>query len=207
MNNLAVVIVSCDRYSWFRKYWYHYFNLNFGWEYPVYMIVEEKADPIEGVTMIQKPMEAVSKWTKMVREAVAEIPEDNLFIMMDDFLIVKRITDRFADLYDLFKQVDADALRIMAVRGNNCRTRPTDFGLDELLPGSPYLISYSPNFWKKSFLLKCIQEDETPWKSEVDGSGRVRDAYILSTTINGWYQGGLQKGKVMAQAKHLIKGI
>ena len=207
MNSLAVVIVSCDRYSWFRPHWYHYFNKNFGWDYPVYMIAENRAEPMENVTMIQKPMPSVSFWTKMVREAVKEIPEDHLFIMMDDFLILKDIKAELRDLYDTFCQVGADSLRIMPDMNDGCKVRPTDIGVNELLPDSTYLISFSPNIWKKSFLLKCISKDESPWDAEIRGSMRVKGGYILSTCIQDWYIGALRKGVISNRAKQLIEKI
>ena len=209
MNNLAVVIVSCDAYSWFWTYWYYYFAKNFGFDYPVYLLSETRSISLDNVTVINSEIRNVSHWTKRLRESVAQIPYDNLFVMCDDFLIKADITEQFTELYDTFKSVGADSLRIMADRCVGCIMQPTDLAddIEELMEDSPYKISYSPNIWKKSFLLKCIQEDESPWTNEIQGSMRVRRAYLLSIDIPGWYVGAIRRGQLIPEGKQLIEKI
>ena len=207
MNNLAVVIVSCDRNAWLWSAWYHYFAKNFGFKYPVYLLNETQLINFPDVTQILVDIPEINLWTKRLRESVAQIPEDDLFIMMDDFLIKKRIP--FADMYDTFKAVGCDSLRIMPDPDKLCKRVPVDLygAMYELTEDSDYKISYSPNIWKKSFLLRCIQKDESPWVSEVHGSQRVRGAYLLSTTVTDWYIGAVRRGKLIEEGKQLIEKI
>ena len=212
MNNLAIVIVSCDRYSWFRPHWYHYFAKNFGFDYPVYILVEKRADPIDNVKLISSKIINVNKWTLRLREGLKQIPEENVFVLMEDFLITKDITEQFKKIYDLFIDTVADAFRIMAVPNKHCKLIPTDYSIDgvdvsALRPDSDYLISFSPNIWKKSFLLKHLDIVESPWDIEIKGSKRVVGANLLIIEIPGWYVGALSKGKLSPQGKRLIENI
>ena len=210
MSDLAIVIVSCDRYSWFRPYWRHYFNEYFGFEYPVYMLVEKRADPIDKVKLIQSKIVNANEWTRGLYEGLKQIPEENVFVLMDDFLITKDITEQFKRIYAIFKESDADSFRIMADPNKHCQLtdyKVDGFKVERLLPNSEYKISFSPNIYKKSFLMKYMNVSESPWSSETEGSKRVKDALILHTIIPGWYTGALRKGKVLPEGKRLIENI
>ena len=167
--SLAVVIVSCDRYSWFWPTWYHYFSKNFGFDYPVYLINESIPCDFDGVTQILSPVPGVNYWTKMLREAVKLIPEDDLLIMMDDFVIHKPI--RIPRLYNAFTVLGMDSLRIMAHPNKWCKIRYVTSKYEmcfyRLTASSAYKVSFSPNIWSKDYLLRCIEEDMTPWACEL----------------------------------------
>ena len=54
---------------------------------------------------------------------------------------------------------------------------------------SQYLISFSPNIYKKEFLLKVLARDESPWACEIEGTRRIRKIrpMVYAQHINGWY--------------------
>jgi len=209
--SLAIVIVSCDKYSWLWDAWYHYFQ-TLHLDVPVYFINESTELGIDGITQIKVPSEGVDEWTKMVREGVEQIPEKHLFILLEDFFIQEDITGLIESAYDIFMDVGADALRIMAEKNRHCTESLTDlrvggYSVSELTDKSAYKISFSPNIWKKSFLLRCLAVDESPWDAEINGSKRVRGAYLLSMEIIGWYAGVMHKGKLTPDGKRLIEKI
>jgi len=200
--SLAVVIASCDRYSWFWPTWYHYFSKNFGFEYPVYLINESTPCNLDGVTQILSPVSGVEYWTKMLREAIKQIPEDDLFVLMDDFVIKEYIDIGF--LYKTFKSLGMDSLRIMAVKNKwsrlTFRTSRKDVKFYSLDEDSDYSVSFSPNIWRKAFLLDCIKEDMNPWTCEL--SLKVKGD-IWHTEILGWYAPVLHNGVLTKEGEKL----
>ena len=205
--SLAVVIVSCDKNAWLWSAWYHYFSKNFGFDYPVYLISETVECDLKGVESICINIPTINRWTEKLCLAIECIPEQHLFIMMDDFFIKRPI--EFKDYYDTFRTTGCDSLRIMPGPNNLCRESPTDLAGDyqELREDSAYKISFSPNIWKRSFLKKCIAVNESPWTCEVHGSLRIRNAYLLSAVEDDWYVGVIRKGKLIPEGKQLIETI
>ena len=200
--SLAVVIVSCDRYSWFWPTWYHYFIKNFGFKYPVYLINESTPCDFDGVTQILSPVPGVNYWTKMLREAVKLIPEDDLLIMMDDFVIHKR--PNIERIYKTYSSVWADALRIMAHPNKWCKIRYVtskyEMRFYRLTASSAYKVSFSPNIWRRDYLLKCIARDESPWACEL-GDGVAGELWYVN--VPGWYSPVIHNGNLTPEGKKL----
>lgn len=213
MKDLAIVIVSCDRNAWIWPAWHHYFAKNFGFASPVYLISETTECKLDNVQSICINIPNVNLWTKKLREAIKLIPEQNLFIMMDDFLIKRDVTSIIMSGYDLFKQSGCDSIRFMPGPNVHCKERHTvlDIGWQtevmELADDSEYKISWSPNIWKRSFLNRCIAVDESPWTNEIHGSQRVHKAYLLSVRLDSWYHGAVRRGQPTPEGKQLIEKI
>ena len=212
MKDLAIVIVSCDKNAHLWSSWYHYFAKNFGFEHPVYILSETIECKHPNVRTICINMPNILLWTKKLRTAIKLIHEPDLFIMMDDFFIKRDVTAEIHAGYELFKQTGCDSIRFMAGPNKLCREVPTDFAffdtdVHELTEDSDYKISWSPNIWKRSFLNKCIAVDESPWMSEVKGSMRVHDAYLLSVVLDSWYHGAMRNNKLTPEGRRLIDDI
>ena len=211
MNNaLAIVIVSCDTHEFIWKPWYHYFAKNFGFDYPVYLLTETKQPELDGVTVINVNIPDINKWTRKLRESLKQIPYKHLFVMMDDFLILKRID--IAGVYEQFKNTGADAFRIMDGPNKHCREYLTDLTVEgnsvyELLNDSDYLVSFSPNIWKRNFLISAIQVDESPWSCELSGRWRGRRLYVLSMVVDGWFCGAVRRGRLTGRGQQIVDEI
>ena len=86
----------------------------------------------------------------------------------------------------MFKTLDADALRVMASVSKYTTVYKTPFKIKDYVykldSQSKYLIAHTPNLWKKSFLLECLQVDEDPWTNEkakrIQGKGYNIYAYL-----------------------------
>lgn len=196
---LAVVIVSCDRYSWFWPTWYKYFDKNFGFFYPVYLINESKPADMYGVTQILSPVEGVHEWTKMLRNAINQIPSDEFLILMDDFLIVRDMRFEIDVFYEYFGITQADALRVMADKNKHCKLLSTEWDdVSELTSDSEYRTSFSPNFWQRAYLEQCIAVDESPWDCELN---RNIPGKVVYMEYPGWYVPALWNGVVLPNAK------
>jgi len=199
MEDLALVYVTCDKYEHIWKDWYDGYCKYFDIDIPSYFCGESKPCPWDFKTIPHEPVPA-SQWTTKLKTQLEQIPENNVFIWLDDLIAAKDITFEFEYLYDCFLQLEADALRIM-MRASAARTyaagRLMDRPIEKLLPKSPYLISYSPNIYKKDFLLHCLRWEESPWENELHGTARIRPWMkdIYSYQIDGWCYNSIIKGE------------
>ena len=192
MNNLAIAYVTCDKYDHIWDEWYDAFIEHWNiWDIPKYFCGEENECPFDDFKQIPHKSVEADHWTSKLRAQIEEIPEEYIFIWLDDMVQQKSITKEFNALYEWFLTHDADALRIMP-RASRAKYLYVDAICDrsfyKLKRNSPYLISYHPNIYKKDFLLQILQYNESPWSSELEGSIRIRDwgKDIYAYHINGW---------------------
>ena len=209
INDLAIVIVSCDKYSYIWKPWYYYFRINFGFDYPVYLLNETKRANLDGVIEIGSKRTDVEQWVVKLKQGIAKIYEKHLFIMMDDFLIKRDISYAFDRLYNVFLEVDA--LRIMQTEASVIKVVNSRYSVDgkpvlQLTQDSDYQISFSPNFWKREFLADCLQVEGNPWHSEMTGSERIKNKgyNVLSYTIKDWFYPAIWRGGGTHEGQKLI---
>jgi len=209
--NLAVVINTTDKYSFLWDGWWHYFK-NWDHDYPVYFL-NEKKDINFPVKQIKIDIPELNLWTKKLRESIKQIPEDNLFVLLEDHFITRKFNKKeFENIYNMFKTLNADALRIMNAISKYATVHDTMFKtngvrIKKLNEHSRYLIAHSPNIWKKSFLLECLKVDESPWNNEIKGSHRLegKNHNIYSYVKNGWYVNTYKKGNLTSEGKKIIK--
>ena len=210
--NLAIIINTTDKYSFLWNGWWHYFKKNFEPDYPVYFL-NEKKDINFPLNQIKVDIPEKELWTKKLRESVKQIPEDNLFILLEDIFITKKFGKKeFENIYNMFKLLNADALRIRMVKSKYATVHDTVFktngvGIKKLDQHSRYLISHGPNIWKKSFLLECLKVDESPWANETRGSNRMKgkDYNIYSYIKPNWFDDACRKGALTKIGKKLLK--
>jgi len=208
--SLAVVINTTDKYSFLWNDWWHFFSNNWNHDYPVYFL-NEKKDINFPVKQIKIDIPEIELWTKKLRESIKQIPEDNLFVILEDLFPVKKID--IDSIYKMFKTLSADALRVMASVSKYTTVHDTMFKINgesvkKLDANSRYLIAHTPNIWKKSFLLECLKTDENPWENEVTGSQRMagKDYKIYAYLKSDWYVNVYKKGKITPQGQKLLKG-
>lgn len=208
---LAIVINTTDKYLFLWDRWWYYFKKNFEINYPVYFL-NEKKDVNFPVKQIKVDIPEIGLWTKKLRESIKQIPEEDIFFLLDDLYIVKKfIQKEFDNIYRTFQAIGADSLRIRENKSKYTTLHPTLFkangvSIMKLDSYSKYLIAYSPNIWKKSFLLECIKKDESPWVNETRGSHRIegKDYGIYSYVKNDWFVNVCKKGKLTPEGKKLL---
>lgn len=200
MGKLAVIIVTCDKYSWIWDTWYYYFKKFWGIDCPVYFLNETLDIHHPDITQIKVDIPGANKWTTRVRKSVIQIPEDHLFVLMEDILFNESIDDLFRELYIAFEFMEADALRI--------RYKPTiadikniDYWvqgrkLKLLSQRSKYLASFSPNIWRKEYLLHCLRKNESIWKCERSRRLRYKGFKVYDYERTGWYVNAVIKGEI-----------
>ena len=209
--NLAVVISTCDKHSFLWDGWWYYFKKKWGYDCPVYFLNETKDVSIP-VNQIKVDIPEIELWTKRIRESITQIPEDDIFFMTEDVFIVKKFkNNEFDNLYKIFKTLNADSLRIKTAISKYTTLHDTMFKVNgtiikKLDDHSKYLIAYTPNIFKKSFLLKCLENDESPWENETKGSKRIegKGYNIYSYLKSDWWSNVCRKGKLTEEGKKLL---
>lgn len=193
MNDLALAYVTCDKYSHIWEDWYKGFLKNWNiYDIPMYFLGEEKKCYFVGFKSIPHKTVTAEHWTSKLKTQIEQIPENNIFIWLDDHMQQFPIDNEFKELYGIYSLLDADALRIMG-RDSKAHYSELDYHVSgkpiyQLKPRSPYLISFSPNIYRKAFLLEILDRDESPWDIEILGSGRVsKHRRIYAYHIDGWY--------------------
>jgi hypothetical protein len=209
--NLAVVISTCDKHSFLWEGWWYYFNKNWKYDYPVYFLNEKKNIDFP-IKEIKVDITDINLWTKKIRESIKQIPEDDIFWLCEDFFIIKKFKENeFENIYQAFKKLNADSMTIRRDKSKYTTTHKTKTYVNtinvlKLDQYSEYLISYSPNIWKKSFLLECLKYDESPWDSEIKGSRRIegKGYNIYSYLKKDWYGNACRNSKITDEGKILI---
>ncbi len=190
MDKLALAYVTCDKYDHVWNEWYDKFLEHWDINLPKYFCGEEEECPFDDFTQI--PHEAVEAeyWTTKLRNQVEQIPEDYIFVWLDDQIQQTNITIEFSRLFEWLLSQDGDSIRIMG-RGTRARYEVVDHlerrPVNRLALRSPYLVSYSPNIYKKDFLLEILQYEESPWDSELNSARWTHPRRkIYAYHIDGW---------------------
>jgi len=205
--NLAVVISSCDKYSFLWEKWWHYFNKNFGLDYPVYFLNEKKDVPFP-VKQIKVDIPEKELWTKKLRESLKQVPEDNIFLLLDDLFPISRLN--LQNIFHTFTTINADSMQIRRVKSKYQSVYPTMFKINgttvnKLTDESRYLTAFSPSIWKKSFLLECIKYDESPQQCELKNRMKKKGCNVYSYLKPNWYTDVSRKGKLTDKGKKLLR--
>lgn len=199
------MVNTTDKYSHIWDRWYYYFKKHWDVNLPIYFL-NEKKDILFPFTQIKVDIPEKNLWTKKFRESVKQIPESNLFVLLEDLFL----TDGFREgelewIYKLFYTNNFDAIRVQP-KSKYTITYPTAFKrVRRLAEESQYLICHQPNIWKKEFLLECIKEDEDPWANEVKGTKRIQGKGVnIYHYEKDWFVNVLRHGRVAPQYKHML---
>jgi len=210
MDNLAVVMVTCNKYSYLWGAWYHYYKANFQHSQQEYFISDSEECPFEEFTHLKYKTIDVNGWSGAIRGCIEKIPHDNIFFLLDDLFFNKPISNILQALNAVFNAYDMDSLRII-MKDSAATAVKTELSLNgafirQLKPNSKYLVSYVPNIFKRSVLLDFLSVNESPWSSEVKGSTRVRSKgyKIFDYHYPDWYVNSVVKGVMTPQGKLML---
>lgn len=202
MDNISVLIYSCDKYS---DIWGPFFTLFFRyWEcpYQVYLATESEQCLLPNIKTINTEGET---WTERIRAAVEQIPTDYVIGMCEDFFFRRPVKQYI---------IDSCLTHIKRFQNIACFNFEKDYdgayssGLFSCFGKKPrgnnFQKSCQPTLWCKSILLELLDCKMDPWQwEESDTTGRY-DFYIYTGHPEGvafdygykhgsWF--GIRKGK------------
>ena len=211
MKDLAVVLVTCDKYAWLWDVWHYFFRKHWHVDCPVYFCNEVKDVDYDGITQVKCGYVApnANQWTKQLRECVEQIPEKHLFVILEDLLFDMDISETFKKLYVAFNMLGADALRIRS-KNTIAQMSPTNRKIDGkdinlLSDKSKYLITFSANLWSKNYLMECLSRDESPWTAELSGRMKGKGKRVYDYHMPNWYVNSLVLGRLSIAGRRKVQ--
>jgi hypothetical protein len=172
MSEIAVLIVSCDKY---QDLWQPFFTLFFKYwpecPYPVYLLSNYSVFPDPRVKMITVGED--KDWSSGLATALQQILQPYVILLLEDYLLTRPVdTAKIQALATYIRQKKAGYLRLFPCPGPDapCADNP-DMG--EILRGSPYRLSTQAAIWDRQVLSGLLREGETPGELEVFGSRRT----------------------------------
>lgn len=204
MNNLAIVMSSCDIYE---DLWEPFFECLdvFGGEgieqnhISVYLNTEHKEFVPKKklkftVKTITQKGDKILPWSKRFIDVLHHISEDYIFLVLDDFFVCDYIQwDYFGRI---LKRMNEDS-SIASFQMCGTRTRNSnpdtykiteEFELD-IMGKEGWKTHFVPTIWRKSVLLKWLRSWESIWAFEECGSKRARrwnypeKVYVVSAPL------------------------
>lgn len=194
---MKVLVLSCDKNAdlfipfWhcIEKYWP---------EHPeIIYTTETVKNPYYRTICRNYPL---NQWTRRVRETLAEIEDDKVLAMVDDYFIRQPVDLKRIAYAESHLQGNIAVLNFEKAWDRNDReTRLEGFKMRS--HGAPYEVSIMCGLWQREKLIKVLDRDCDPWTIELEQDNKGFDYYINSGDyiIDGGYKTfqymGIQKGK------------
>jgi len=170
--NLAVLILSCDKYNDLWDGFYYQFAKYFKLDIPVYF-ASNKLTPSWSDSKVKIIHTGPEKnWGENFKRAIKQVNSQYIFITLEDLYICSEINDEGCVLIQsiLDQQSDLKHLKYSGfIQGNEEVIK----GVKILEAGTPYRVTLC-GIWQKNYLLSIIDDLDTPWIFELDGSIRTQ---------------------------------
>lgn len=183
-KKMAFLMTSCDAYE---DLWNPFFEcldkVGGGVNCAVYLNTEakqfnSKRDLSFKVNTINQKGDSTISWSRRMIDALNRIPEEYVFLVLDDFFVCDNIIwDSFDKLID-FMEKDSKIASIQFCGTRVRNAAPNEYLLGdspdlELMKRGGWKTHFVPTIWRKSVLLKWLRPWETIWAFEECGSKRA----------------------------------
>lgn len=214
MKSYSIFISSADSYSDIWPVFFHFFK--FYWpEYDgiIYLNTESKDYKHEGLNIICTKVGKQGVFGKTFRSGLKLVKDDIILLIMIDYLFMDKVrVDLIARYFDIFRNLDADALFL--VHHNSLKINTLYEDVELVAPPAKDMFSYQIAFWKKESFYEMALPHESPWTSEWYGTKRANKMKMkIGCISSNFYMpisydlaGCLHKGKWLQEAvEHLNK--
>lgn len=217
MSNYTVFVSSSDNYAdiWglffdlFKKYWPEF-------DGEIVLNTEVLDYHHEGLKIKCTKVGKLGSFGKVFRAGLATIENENVLLIMIDYIFMGKVNHRqIEEYYNFFEKDNLDSLCLEYQKYPN--VMPTTHSeLVYVVPPAPHIMfSYQIAFWKKAVLVEMALPHENPWMSEWYGSQRAEKMKIKlvcpKTNIEWciYYDmcGCLHQGKWMQNAVDFLNSI
>ena len=211
MNDISVLIYSCDYYS---DIWEPFFTLFFRyWDcpYSVYLTTETCECNINGVITLNT---IGDKWTDRIRKAVEQIPTKYIIGMCEDMFLRKPVRQNIIDgcLWEMEKNPNIVNFNFEKSHSPTEDCEYWNFG--RKVCQYDYQKSCQPTLWRKKKLLELLDVSLDPWEWETSATPLDNEYYVWTGSEdelvfeygyhNGWF--GIKKGRwVLDDVEPLFK--
>jgi len=169
-KDLAILVLSCDRYSDLWPPFFHCFRKNFPVdEWKVYVGSNTKVCNEHGVVTILSGQDV--DWSSSCKRILSQIPERKIFIILEDLFAASSVDKKlFLNAIDFLFIKNANHIRYWAEMPLDSQTENPYIGKFDR--GAPYRATVC-GFWDREYLMGLLIEGESPWDFEILGSYRT----------------------------------
>jgi hypothetical protein len=144
---------------------------------PIYFIGENAGPDFAENILLGR--HTADEWTAMVRKGVEQIDDDYIMILLEDLFFKKDMHGVVSDMLYYLELVGGDSIRVLN-RTTRSRTKGTGFYIhdrevERVQKGAMYRVSFSPNIYRKEFLLRVLDRVESCWQCELDSHERITE--------------------------------
>lgn len=193
-NRVAVLVVSCDRYS---DLWPPFFQLFFRFwpncPFNIYLLSNNEKCEIKGINNILVG-EDIS-WSDNLIKATNIIKEEYILIFIEDLFLVDFVkTNEVVKLCEWILQNNANYI---CMNPSISANQPFNEPISEIAKGTIYRASTVLSVWKKEVLSNLLKYGESAWEFEIFGTMRSDhyDAFYSSLECPFAVLNGVIKGK------------
>ncbi|HEY9596459.1 MAG TPA: hypothetical protein V6D33_02175 [Cyanophyceae cyanobacterium] len=174
MSEIAIVVLSCDRYSdlwqpFFSLFWQNWSDCPF----PIYLLSNYQSFSDRNV--ISVPIGEDLSWSKGLKQILEQISTPYTLLFLEDFFLLSPVDNaRVLSCFETLRKLEGDMLRLKPDPPPNQPVQGFPeigrIGMDAF-----FRISTQTALWRREFLLNLLQENESAWEFEVNASDRSRD--------------------------------
>lgn len=172
MNELAIVILSCDKYADLWDGFFHQLNKTFPTGLKKYLVsnhLDYPTNEVSNLTVIKNGDD--TNWSGNLLKVLSVIPENKIFIILEDIYIDSKVDlVAFGEMQKFLFDTDAQHIKYMA---NPKATLPINTKFCAYEIGMPYLVS-ACGIWDKNYLSTLLIDGENAWDFEVNASYRAK---------------------------------
>lgn len=171
-SDFAIIVPS---YDGAEKMWHPFFTLLFKYwpdcKYPIYLITNNEEYPDDRVKCIMTGEDI--NWSRNLENALIQIPEQNIILLLDDFFITGPIrTQVFEDIVEQYVSKKAAYVELMPLSklGNQIRKKNKSSLLSSIPKGMPYRVNLQASIWNRSTLSRLLKNSTSIWNFEMVNS-------------------------------------
>lgn len=210
-NNLAILIVSCDKYA---DIWEPFFKIFFKeWEdipFKIYLGSNYKKYEDKRVTNISIGEDRA--WCENLEKMIKNIEEDNIMFILEDFFLTNKVnTSEIEKAFEYFKKNNIDCLKLCPDRYHKSKKiigSIENIVIKDLEPYTPYRINTAVCIWKKYFLMALCIPGLSAWDFETVNSELINyfdcKIYYLEPPIL-YFKHAVEKGRWLEQGMNNLK--
>jgi hypothetical protein len=198
MPDFVMLVSSCDKYAACWPPYLHGLNKYWPDHPPVFFITNQLESP-DGHTIKTGPDKG---WAANLRFALSQIDAEIVLYSQEDYWLQSDVDHAQIEEYiNLIRDDQADYIRLYPAPPPDLPS-PLHDKLGVIQQGSRYRASLQMSLWRKSTLLAMLDENESPWKFEVNGSRRsdcysdrflcvtkrrFGIEYVFTAVVNGYW--------------------
>jgi len=206
-GDLAILVISCDRYADLWPVFYHLLRKRWSdCSYPIFHGSNQVGSQELGVTNLLIGEDR--SWAESARRMLERVPVPHVLVLLEDFFLRRQVrTDDIRKCHEALVKLDGHYLRLRPFPRPDRPVVSHPF-LGEIEPGASYRTALQAAIWRRETLIRLLKDGESAWQMETRGS--ERSAAIPTGFYSTWrpvlhYTAGVTFGKWLPHVLHMCR--